>query len=149
MENDENKTTFTLTSQKVFSIKVGLFLWFCAFLVPKSSTEKCWLWGHGAPPVFNQMTWDQVRRGFFEHVYQPTNPRRNLKNFMCPIVPFRSSQKWNLFHNSRTVTGLQYITGSGFQNHDINLKSSSKIITKVMTKKVKNLKAPISQAWLA
>ena len=84
MENDENKTTFTLPSQKVFSIKVGLFLWFCAFLVPKSSTEKCWLWGHGAPPVFNQMTWDQVRRGFFEHVYQPTNPRRNLKNFMCP-----------------------------------------------------------------
>ena len=30
------------------------------------------------------MKWDQARGGFFDHVYQPCNPRWDLFDFMCP-----------------------------------------------------------------
>ena len=54
--------------------------------MPKSSSEKFWLWAHGAPRVLNQMTWGQASRGIFDHVYHPCNPCGDLKYFMCPNV---------------------------------------------------------------
>jgi len=64
---------------------VALFLWFCDLWVLKYQSEKSWLWGRGAPRDLNQITWDQLRRGFFDHVYEPWNLQQNCSIFMCPI----------------------------------------------------------------
>ena len=84
LENEKNKTTFIKEAQKTLKIKVALFLWFCDFWVLKYQSEKSWLWGRGAPPDLNQKTWDQVRRGHFDHIYDPWNLHLNFSNFMCP-----------------------------------------------------------------
>ena len=51
--NHKNKTTFILKTQKVFTIKVVLFLWFDALNMPKLASENSRLWAYGAPREFN------------------------------------------------------------------------------------------------
>ena len=92
-ENEKNKTTFIKEAQNFLKIKVALFLWFCDFWVLKYQSEKSWLWGRGAPRDLNQITWDQVRRGFFYHVYEPWNLQQIFSDFMCPNVHIQSFKK--------------------------------------------------------
>ena len=72
-------------------------------LVPKSLTEKSQLWGVCAPPVFNQMTWDQV--SFMANSYQPFNPDQNLFYFMGPSV-YSLGDCFKLPHHFWSLLGL-------------------------------------------
>ena len=77
-QNEKNNTTFILKTKKVFCIKVVSIFTFDVFFMPKSSVEKCWLWGLCDPPVLIKMTWDQASGGHFDELYHQLRSLANL-----------------------------------------------------------------------
>ena len=85
-------------------MKVALFLWFWAFWTLKSVFVKSWLWGLGAPPVFNWLTSNQAQIGSFSHLYQPWDPGQNIFELSCPIkYPTTVSTYMELVYCSKTL----------------------------------------------
>ena len=120
MENSKKNTTFIIKAQNFFAMKVALFLGFWAFWTLNSVFVKSWLWGLGAPPVFNRLTSNQAQIGSFSHLYQPWDLGQNLFELSCPIVHLHWLMKTILFllptrcHFQPLVTfGHSFVAGNG------------------------------------